>query len=380
MTDYYQILGINKNASKEEIKKAYRKKALKYHPDKNPDNPEAAEKFKKVSEAYEVLSDDNKRQIYDNYGEEGLKGQGFGGTGGFASMEEALRTFMGAFGGGGKSSIFESLFGGFGGFEEAGPKQGASKKIELIITYEEAAKGLEKEVFISNFVTCDKCKGLGATSSKGIETCKTCQGSGQVFQSRGFFSMSSTCPSCYGNGKMIKDPCRECRGNGLVKHKKKIKINIPPGIDDNMRIKMKGYGDAGETGAPPGDLYVFIRLKPHETFSRDGDDVYITIPITFTEASLGTKKKIPTLLGDSCLLSIPEGVQSGKILRIRDKGFKNVHGQGVGDLLVKINVETPVNLTSQQVKILKSFEELETPSNYPRKKSFFERIKNFFTK
>jgi molecular chaperone DnaJ len=365
MTDYYQILGVNKNASKEDIKKAYRKKALKYHPDKNPDNPEASEKFKKVSEAYEVLSDDNKRQVYDNYGEEGLKGQGFGGgAGGFATMEEALRTFMGAFGGGGggKSSIFESLFGGLGGFEEAGPKQGASKKIELSITYEEAAKGLEKEVFISNFITCDKCKGLGATSSKGIQTCKTCQGSGQVFQSRGFFSMSSTCPSCYGNGKMIKDPCLECHGNGL------------------MRIKMSGQGDAGEMGASPGDLYVFIHLKPHDTFSRDGDDVYVNIPITFTEASLGTKKKVPTLLGSTCLLSIPEGVQSGKILRIRGNGFKNVHGQGVGDLLVQINVETPINLTNPQKEILKSFEKLETPSNYPRKKSFFERIKNFFTK
>lgn len=376
MTDYYQLLGVSKNASLEEIKKAYRKKALKYHPDKNPDNPEAEKKFKEISEAYEVLSDDNKRETYDQFGKEGLGGQGFGGAG-FSSMEDALKTFMGAFGRGG-GSIFESFFGGFDTEPEV--REGASKKLSLTITYEEAARGIKKEVYLSNLVTCDSCNGFGAESSASIKTCPTCQGSGQVFQSRGFFSMSSTCPDCHGRGKKIERPCSECGGTGVVKKRKRVTINIPPGIDDEMRIKMTGLGDAGENGAPAGDLYVFIHLKPHDTFKRDGDDIYIDLPITITEASLGTKKEIPTLLGESCLLKVPEGTQSETILRIRSKGFKNVHGQGEGDLLVRIIVETPVNLSEKQRDILKNFAATIEPANYPRKKSFFERVKSFFKK
>lgn len=377
MSDYYQILGISKNASKEEIKKAYRKQALKWHPDKNQGNKDAEKRFKKVSEAYEVLSDENKRRVYDQYGEDGLKGQGFGGGAGFSSMEEALRTFMGAFGGGSESSFFESIFGGFGD----GPsqqRQGASKKISLKVTYEEAARGVEKEIAINNFISCSSCKGSGAATSSDIKNCSSCKGSGQIFQSRGFFSMSSTCPYCHGAGKVIKNPCPNCRGIGAIKKRQTIKVKIPAGIDDNMRIKMKGYGDAAEGGGPPGDLYVFIQLQPHETFERQGDDVFIDLPLTFTEAVLGTKKELPTLFQKSCIINIPEGVQSGKILRVRAKGFPNVHKQGQGDMLVRMQVEVPINLTPSQKKLIESFKKTETSSNYPKKKSFFEKLKSFF--
>ena len=384
MTDYYQTLGLSKESSKEEIKKAYRKKALKYHPDRNPNDPKAEAKFKKVSEAYEVLSDDNKKSIYDQYGEAGLKGQqGFGGGGqGFSSMEEALRTFMGAFGsrgGGGSDSIFDSFF----GFDSGGDthvRKGASKKISITITFEEAAKGVDKEAVISNYINCSSCNGSGAASASDISTCSTCQGSGQVFQTRGFFSMSSTCPECHGAGKIITKPCNNCHGHGQVKEKQHININLPAGVDEGMRLKMGGYGDAGEGGGPAGDLYVFIHLKPHDTLIRDGDDVYINVPITFTEAALGTKKEIPTLLGESCKISIPEGTQSDKILRVRSKGFPNVHGQGKGDLLVKVIVETPVKLTEKQKQMLKEFNKTETEANHPQKRSFFDKVKNFFSK
>jgi molecular chaperone DnaJ len=264
MADYYEILGIERAASQEEIKKAYRKKALTYHPDKNPGDPKAESKFKELSEAYEVLSDEKKRQIYDQYGAEALKGAGagFGGApgGGFSSMEEALRTFMGAFGGGaggGGGSIFDSFF-GFDSEAEAGPEQGASKKMNLTLTFEEAVRGVEKTVVLNNYVTCSHCDGSGANSAKGITRCSRCHGSGQIHQTRGFFSMSSPCPQCHGRGKMVTDPCTECHGAGRVKKKEQITLNIPAGIDTGMRLRMAGHGDAGEGGGGRGDLYVFI--------------------------------------------------------------------------------------------------------------------------
>lgn len=387
MTDYYKTLGLEKTASAEEIKKAYRKQALKYHPDRNPDNSEAEKNFKAVSEAYEVLSDPKKKQIYDQYGKEALNsgGMGGGGMGGgahFSSMEEALRTFMGAFGsgmGGGRGgmggSMFDSLF-GFDSYAEE--RQGASKKLDLSLTFEEAAKGLEKEVLINNSVTCPACKGSGANSPSDIKTCPSCHGEGQIFQSRGFFSMSSTCPQCSGAGKMITKTCRECSGAGRIRKKQKIKITIPAGVDDGMRLKMSGYGDSVQ-GGRSGDLFIFIHLKPHDTFTREGDDVYLDLPITFTEAALGAKKEIPTLFKESCRITIPEGMQSGKILKVKDKGFPNVHGSGRGDLLVRVSIETPVNLTAGQKELLESFEKTETPANHPQRRSFFEKIKNFFT-
>ena len=386
--DYYATLGIAKGASPEEIKKAYRKKALECHPDRNQGNPKAEAEFKQVSEAYEVLSDDNRRQMYDQYGEAGANmgghAGGFGGhAGGFSSMEEALRTFMGAFGGrGGDSggSPFESFFGGgFGGEqEESGPRKGASKKTTIRVTFEEAATGTEKELSINNYVSCKSCNGLGAKSKAGIKTCGTCHGKGQFIQSRGFFSMSSTCPNCNGAGQTIVDPCKDCKGAGRVKEKQKIKIRIPAGVDNGMRLKMNGYGDAGEAGGSSGDLFVYIEVAAHPTFEREGDDVLLELPITFYEAALGCKKEVPTPTGETCRATIPEGIQSGQTLRIDSRGFPNVHGQGQGDLLVRIIVETPVKLSSAQKELLRSFEESETAQNFPKKKNFVEKLKSAF--
>lgn len=386
MADYYQILGLNKGATPEEIKKAYRKKALQYHPDRNPGDSAAEANFKKISESYEVLSDEKKRQIYDQYGEEGLKssmGGPGGGFGGFSSMEEALKTFMGAFGGGGSGgeSIFESFFGGGSSDYEStnAPRKGMNKKISLTISFEEAVKGCKKDIILQNFVTCKKCKGTKSATKNGIVTCSTCQGNGQVFQSRGFFSMSSTCPHCQGSGKIVKNPCGQCHGAGKTREKQQITLNIPAGVDNDMRLKMSGYGDAGENNGPAGDLYVFIKVEPHDTFTREGDDVYIDIPITFTEAALGTKKKIPTPLGENCIIQVQEGIQNGKILRVKQQGFPNVHGQGKGDLLVRILIETPVRLSKKQKDLLSDFQKLETEQNHPQKKGFFEKLKVFFS-
>ncbi|MBI2743927.1 MAG: molecular chaperone DnaJ [Chlamydiales bacterium] len=383
MTDFYQTLGVQRGATPDEIKKAYRKNALKYHPDKNPDDPKAEAKFKEISEAYEVLSDEKKRQIYDQYGADALKGaagMGGGGHGGFSSMEEALRTFMGAFGGSaGSDNIFGSMFGFDSDSPDSGSRAGASKKMNLTISFEEAVRGVEKEVSLTTYQSCTTCDGNGASSPDKIKRCPRCQGSGQVHQSRGFFSMAATCSQCYGRGKVITEACSTCQGEGRVKEKQRVKIKVPAGIDNGMRLRMSGYGDAGEGGGPPGDLYVFITVEPHEVFEREGDDVILEVPINFTEAALGCKKEIPSPLGKSCRITIPEGTQSGKVLRVKNEGIPNVHGQGRGDLLTKIIVETPVRLTEKQKDLLKTFGELEKENNSPRKQGFLDKITGFFS-
>jgi len=387
MSDYYNVLGITKSATAEEIKKAYRKSALKYHPDKNPGNPEAEKKFKEISEAYEILSDGNKKQIYDQYGADALKGAaGMGGgggpNGGFSSMEEALRTFMGAFGGGGGGSdtIFESFFGFDSDSANSSERQGASKRMNLSLSFEEAMTGVEKEAFLNNLADCETCNGSGAASKNGIKTCTRCQGKGQIHQSRGFFSMASVCPQCSGKGKVVTDPCKDCHGAGRVKKKQKVSIKVPAGVDSGMRLRLAGHGDAGEGGGPAGDLYVYITVEPHKLFQRDGDDLLLELPITFSEAALGAKKEIPTALGSTCRINIPEGTQSGKALRVKNEGCPNVHGQGHGDLLIKILVETPVDLNEKQKDLLKQFASLENESNSPRKQTFMNKLKVFFSK
>lgn len=390
MSDYYDLLSVSRSASQEEIKKAYRKKALKYHPDKNQGDEQAAKKFKEISEAYEVLSDENKRKMYDQFGKEGVRGSGMGGPGGmgggagFSSMEEALRTFMGAFGGGaaggggGGGSIFDSFFGFEGDQGGTYATQGASKKVQLTITFEEAARGVKKVLAIHNYVNCAQCGGSGSATPSDIKTCSMCHGSGHLQQTRGFFSMTTTCPNCHGSGTMIAKPCGTCHGTGKTKQKQDVTVNVPPGIDTGMRMKMGGYGDAGENGGPPGDLYVYIQVKPHEIFKRDGDDIVLNLPISFTEAALGTKKDVPTLTGSTYRMTIPEGTQPGKVLRIKGQGFPNVHGHGSGDLLVHVQVETPVHLSSEQKSLLKNFSETERPQNSPQSKSFFDKLKSFF--
>lgn len=386
MSDYYNVLEISKSATAEEIKKAYRKKALQFHPDKNPGDPEAEKRFKEISEAYEVLSDEKKREMYDRYGKEGLQG-GFGGpgAGGFSSMDEALRTFMGAFGG---DSMFESIFGGFGGRggSESASRQGASKRVTINLTFEEAARGIDKELAITNYVRCKDCQGRGAATQKGISTCSNCGGQGQVFEQRGFFSMSMACPKCGGRGQVITDPCKSCQGEGVVKEKQHVKVHIPAGVDTGMRLKMSGYGDAGAGGGPPGDLYVFINVEAHEIFEREGNDILLSLPISYSEAALGCKKEVPTLAGQTARITIPEGTQSGKTFRVKGAGFPDVHSHGgafsrqsKGDLLVKVIVETPTKLTERQKQLLQEFGELESPTNNPQKKGFLDKIKGIFS-
>ncbi len=381
--DYYEVLEISKNATQEEIKKAYRKQALKFHPDRNPGDASAEKKFKEIAEAYEVLSDEKKRPVYDRHGKAGLGG-GVPGGAGFESMEEALRTFMGAFGGMGADSIFENFFGGadFSGGRGAGRggRQGASKRVNITISFEEAAKGVDKELVITNYVTCKTCNGRGAANAQSIKKCPKCGGAGQIFEQRGFFSMSMPCPQCHGEGQIITDPCKNCSGQGVVKEKQHVKVHIPAGVDSGMRLKMSGYGDAGQGGGPPGDLYVFISVEHHEIFEREGNDLLLDLPISFTEAALGCKKEVPSLFSHVCRITIPEGTQNGKIFRVKGEGFPNVHGQshGKGDLLVKVFVETPTKLSDKQKQLLQEFKDLESPANMPKRKSFLDKIKGLF--
>lgn len=395
MADYYEILEIPKNASQDDIKKAYRKKALMYHPDRNQGNADAEKKFKEISEAYEALSDENKRAIYDRHGKEGLSG-GFGGGGGFqgggfSSMEDALRTFMGAFGnqgggGGGGDSLFENLFGFGGGGDysdsmgggRTSSRQGASKRVNITVSFDEAAKGVDKELSITNWVSCKTCSGKGAASADAIKKCSRCNGKGQTFEQRGFFSMSMPCSQCHGEGRVITDPCKTCSGQGVVKEKQRVKVHIPAGVDNGMRLKMSGYGDTGPNGGIAGDLYVFITVESHRIFEREGNDILLDLPISFAEAALGSKKEVPALLNHTCRITIPEGTQNGKVFRVKGEGFPSVHGQGRGDLLVKIFVETPTQLSQRQKEILQEFSSLEGPGNLPKKKSFIDAIKGIF--
>jgi molecular chaperone DnaJ len=387
MADYYDVLEVSRQATAEEVKKAYRKKALQFHPDKNPGNAEAEKRFKEISEAYEVLSDDKKRQMYDRYGKEGVQAAASGGHGqqGFSSMDEALRTFMGAFGmGGGGESIFDFFGGGATGSEFGsreggrGARQGSSKRVNITISFEEAARGVDKELAITNYVTCTTCQGRGASSPQGVKTCTQCGGKGQVFEQRGFFSMTMNCPLCQGEGKVITDPCKTCQGQGVVREKQHVKIHIPAGVDSGMRLKMNGYGDAGQSGGPAGDLYVFITVEPHELFEREGNDITLDLPISFAEAALGCKKEVPSLTNHACRITIPEGTQNGKMFRVKGEGFPNVHGHGKGDLLVRIFVETPTQLGERQKELLTEFSALEGPNNLPKRKGFVDKIKDFF--
>lgn len=387
MTDYYQILDIARTATPDEVKKAYRKKALKFHPDRNPGDSEAEKRFKEISEAYEVLSSEEKRKLYDRYGKEGVQGfpgagRGSSTGGGFDSMDDALRTFMDAFGGGGGDSIFDSFFGGGGGTGGAGMhtvRQGASKRVNIRISFEEAAVGVDKELAITNNVVCKACQGKGAASADGVKTCPRCGGQGQVFEQRGFFSMSMGCPECHGEGQQITDPCKDCHGQGVVKEKQTIKVHIPAGVDTGMRLKMAGYGDSGVGGGPAGDLYIFIQVEQHEVFEREGNDVVLNLPISFAEAALGCKKTVPSPHKRSCRIVIPDGTQSGKVFRVRGEGFPNVHGRGKGDLLVRVFVETPTKLSSEQQDLLKKFAESEGPANFPKSTNFLDKLKRFFT-
>jgi len=344
--DYYDVLGVDRNADSEEIKKAYRKLALKYHPDRNKGDKEAEEKFKEAAEAYEVLRDPEKRQIYDQFGHEGLQGTGFSGFHGF---EDIFSSF---------SDIFDDFFGMGRRRSRSWSNPGRDLRYDLEIDFIEAATGKDLELRIPRLETCEACQGTGARSGTGPQTCPTCQGMGQVYQTRGFFRISTSCPNCGGQGKIITSPCPDCRGQGRVEREKVVSLHIPPGVDTGSRLRLRGEGEAGIQGGPRGDLYVVIHVRPHDFFEREGDHVFCRIPISVIDAALGTKINVPTLNGDQ-ELTIPKGAQNGMTLRFKGAGFPNLRGRGRGDQIMEIKVLTPTNLTKQQEKLLKEFARLE---------------------
>jgi molecular chaperone DnaJ len=346
--DYYRILGVSNGASEEEIKKSYRKIAMQHHPDRNPGDKEAEERFKIASEAYEVLRDPEKREIYDRYGVEGLKGTGFTG---FRGFEDIFSTF---------GDIFEDFF-GFGTSQKrrSRARAGADLRYDFKISFYDAAFGKETEIEIPKKVTCQVCTGTGAKPGTYPTQCPNCRGTGQVTRSQGFFTVSTTCGQCHGEGKFTPHPCKECRGYGKIRENRRIQIKVPPGVDTGSKLRIRGQGEEGERGGPPGDLFVFINVEPHDFFSRDGDDIICRIPISFPQAALGAEIEVPTLDGKK-KLTIPKGVESGDLLRVKGEGFPKLRGYGRGDQIVQVIVKTPKNLTRHQEEILREFDELSS--------------------
>src|ERR1700730_12667586 len=370
--DYYEVLGVGQNAPEEEIKRAYRKLAVKFHPDKNPDDPQAEEKFKELGEAYDVLIDPDKRSAYDRFGHAAFA-QGGGFRGGF---HDPFDIFREVFGGGGAGGIFETFFGG-GGRQSEDRQRGSDLRYDLEITLEEAAFGVEKEIEVRKLDPCDRCNAVGAEAGSRTINCPTCGGRGQVITSRGFFHVSQTCPRCHGDGQIIEKPCRACGGEGRVEKASRIKLKIPAGIADNSRLRSARKGEAGIRGGPPGDLYVVIHVKEHEIFHREEDNLYCELPIPFTLAALGGEVAVPTLEGKADL-KVPAGTQSGQMFKLRGKGIINVNGREHGDLLVRLIVEVPSRLTAEQRQKLEDFANACGEENTPMRKSFFERAKKFF--
>lgn len=374
--DYYEVLSVERTVTIEEIKKSYRKLAVKYHPDKNPGDKTAEEKFKELGEAYEILSDPQKRALYDQHGHAAFDrraGGGFSRGGGF---HDPFDIFREVFGGGGGGSIFDDLFGG-GRADPSQPQRGEDLRYDMEITFEEAANGCEKEITITKPDRCEVCDGSGAEAGSRVKTCPTCGGRGQVISSRGIFSIAQTCPACQGAGRVIEKPCKACHGSGRKDKASKIKLRIPGGVDTGSRLRSMGNGQAGFRGGPPGDLYVVLHVKPHEIFQRDGDDLLCEVPVGFVQAALGTEIEVPTLNG-TAQIKIPAGTQPGTMFRLKGKGIKNVQGYGYGDLHVRVTVEVPTHLTSAQKAKLQEFAELCNGKESPLSQGFFEKAKKLF--
>jgi molecular chaperone DnaJ len=370
--DYYEVLGVEKSVTIEEIKKTYRKLAIKYHPDKNPGDKTAEEKFKELGEAYEVLCDEQKRALYDQYGHAAFdrRSGGFGRGGGFHDPFEVFREVFGG------ASIFEDLFGG-GRRDPTQPERGDDLRYDMEITFEEAAHGCEKEITVTKPERCDVCHGSGAEAGSQTRTCPTCGGRGQVISSRGIFSIAQTCPHCQGAGRVVDKPCKACKGAGRRERTSKIKLRIPAGVDTGSRLRSSGNGEAGFRGGPSGDLYVVLHVKAHEIFQRDGDDLLCEVPVGFVQAALGDDIEVPTLDGKATL-KVPAGTQPGTMFRLKGKGVKNIQGYGHGDLHVRINVEVPTHLSTAQKTKLQEFAELCNGNESPLRQSFFEKAKNLF--
>ena len=371
--DFYEVLGVAKDANDEDIKKAYRRLAMKFHPDRNPDDKQAEEKFKEANEAYEMLTDAQKRAAYDQYGHAGVD-PNMGGRGG----PEGFGGFAEAFG-----DIFGDIFGGAAGARRGGGQQiyrGNDLSYAMEITLDEAARGKDTQIRIPSWDSCETCKGSGAKPGTSPKTCNTCNGAGTVHMRQGFFSIQQTCPHCHGTGKIIPEPCTACSGAGKIKKQKTLEVKIPAGINEGMRIRSAGNGEPGSNGGPSGDLYIEIRVKPHDIFERDGDDLHCTAPVGLTTAALGGTIEVPTL-GGNAEIDLPEGTQHGKTFRLRGKGIKGLRSSYPGDLYVHVAVETPVKLTEHQRKLLKELDESLRKGgdrHSPGEKSWADRVKDLF--
>lgn len=375
--DLYEILGVQKSATQAEIKKAFKRTAMKFHPDRNTDDPSAQDKFKEAQVAYEVLKDQQKRQTYDQYGFDAVSGQGGGGPGGFGGgFQGDVGDIFG--------DIFSDIFGGGGrrgGGRSAGPQRGRDVQIEMTVELEEAINGINKEINIPTMVSCDPCNGSGSKDGE-TQSCQTCNGIGQVRMQQGMFSVQQACPDCRGQGTIISNPCGQCGGQGRRQENRKLSVKIPAGVDQGDRIRLSGKGEAGPKGGPAGDLYVDIHVLPHEIFIREGDSLFCEMPIEFTTACLGGEIKVPTLSGE-VKLKVPAETQSGKQFRLRGKGVKSVRSHSTGDLFCKVNVETPVNLSSEQKELLEQLAQTIQDAgdkNNPKRKGWFDNVKSFLDK
>ncbi|MEX0954802.1 MAG: molecular chaperone DnaJ [Rhizobiaceae bacterium] len=366
--DFYETLGVAKGADEKELKAAFRKQAMRFHPDRNPDDPEAEHRFKEVNEAYDCLRDPQKRAAYDRFGHAAFENGGMGGGGG-------------GFGAGGFSDIFEDIFGDMmgGGRRRAsgGRERGADLRYNMEITLEEAYAGKTAQIHVPSSIQCSDCTGSGAKPGTSPVTCPMCQGHGRVRASQGFFSIERTCPQCQGRGQTITDPCPKCSGQGRVTEERSLSVNIPAGIEDGTRIRLAGEGEAGLRGAPSGDLYIFLSVKPHEFFQRDGSDLYCKVPISMTTASLGGSFEVTTLDGTQTRVKVPEGSQNGRQFRLKGKGVPILRQPQIGDLYIQIAVETPQNLSKRQRELLEEFEQLSSKENSPQSSGFFTRMKDF---
>ncbi|KUF10673.1 molecular chaperone DnaJ [Pseudoponticoccus marisrubri] len=375
--DYYDVLGVAKGASADEIKKAYRKKAKELHPDRNADNPNAEAQFKEANEAYDVLKDAEKKAAYDRFGhaafEGGMGGGGGRPGGGFGAGQQG--DFASAF-----SDVFDDLFGDFMGGRQGGRQRaarGADLRYNLRVTLEEAYNGLQKTINVPTSVPCDECNGSGAEGGAEPTTCPTCSGMGKVRATQGFFTVERTCPTCSGLGQIIKNPCNKCGGAGRVQKDRALSVNIPAGVETGTRIRLAGEGEAGMRGGPPGDLYIFIEVSPHKIFEREGTELHCRVPVAMTAAALGGDIEVPTIDGGRSRVKIPAGSQSGRQMRLRGKGMPALRGGGHGDMFIELAVETPVNLSSKQKELLREFEALSDDNN-PESSSFFSSVKHFW--
>ena len=378
--DYYEVLGVSKGASADEIKKGYRTKAKELHPDRNADNPNAEAQFKEANEAYDVLKDPDKKAAYDRFGHAAFDGgmAGGGRAGGYGGGRPGQGDFASAF-----SDVFEDLFGDFMGGQRGGggrsrASRGSDLRYNLKISLEEAFSGMTKQITVPTSVACSGCSGTGSEGGAEPTTCPTCSGMGKVRAQQGFFTVERTCPTCSGMGQIVQNPCRTCGGAGRQQKDRALSVNIPAGVETGTRIRLSGEGEAGLRGGPTGDLYIFIEVADHTLFQRDGIDLFCRVPVSMTKAALGGEIEVPTIDGGRSRVKVPEGSQSGRQMRLRAKGMPQLRGAGVGDMYIELAVETPVKLTTEQKDLLRKFEELSAKSNNPNASGFFDKVKNFW--